>query len=111
MEDKTEPTYEDAPYTELALAQLALAATAQELADFLMEFVVVWRGWHRRPVEDAARFVRRAQEFLDRAVIVEKVSGASWEDIGDTLEITRQSATPSSARSPRSGRRRSSARS
>ncbi|WP_155127438.1 hypothetical protein [[Actinomadura] parvosata] len=92
MEDKTEPTYEDAPYTELALAQLALAATAQELADFLMEFVVVWRGWHRRPVEDAARFVRRAQEFLDRAVIVEKVSGASWEDIGDTLEITRQSA-------------------
>ncbi|MFC4117366.1 hypothetical protein [Nonomuraea zeae] len=87
-----EPTYEDAPYTEQSLAQLALAATAQELADFLIGFVAVWSDYNPRPVEDAARFVRRAQELLDRAVIVEKVGGASWEDIGDTLEITRQSA-------------------
>lgn len=92
MEDMTEPTYEDAPYTEQSLAQLALAATAQELADFLIGFVAVWSDYNPRPVEDAARFVRRAQELLDRAVIVEKVGGASWEDIGDTLEITRQSA-------------------
>jgi hypothetical protein len=35
MEDKTEPTYDDAPCTEQSLAQLALAATAQDLADFL----------------------------------------------------------------------------
>lgn len=92
MEDKTEPTYEDAPYTEQSLAQLALAATAQDLADFLIGFVAVWSDYNPRPVEDAARFVRRAQELLDRAVIVEKAGGASWEDIGDTLEITRQSA-------------------
>lgn len=92
MEDMTEPTYEDAPYTEQSLAQLALAATAQDLADFLMGFVAVWSDYNPRPVEDAARFVRRAQELLDRAVVVEKVGGASWEDIGDTLEITRQSA-------------------
>ncbi|MEU6721930.1 hypothetical protein ABZ897_61745 [Nonomuraea sp. NPDC046802] len=92
MEDKTEPTYEDAPYTEQSLAQLALAATAQDLADFLIGFVAVWPTSEPRPVEDAARFVRRAQELLDRAVIVEKVGGASWEDIGDTLEITKQSA-------------------
>uniref|UniRef100_UPI003F4948FD hypothetical protein n=1 Tax=Nonomuraea sp. CA-252377 TaxID=3240003 RepID=UPI003F4948FD len=71
---------------------MALAATAQDLADFLIGFVAVWSDSNPRPVEDAARFVRRAQELLDRAVIVEKVGGASWEDIGDTLEITRKSA-------------------
>ncbi|MFB4273195.1 hypothetical protein [Nonomuraea sp. GTA35] len=92
MEDKTEPTYEDAPYTEQSLAQLALAATAQDLADSLIGFVAVWSDYNPRPVEDAARFVRRVQELLDRAVILEKVGGASWEDIGDTLAITKQSA-------------------
>ncbi|MEV0149962.1 MULTISPECIES: hypothetical protein [unclassified Nonomuraea] len=91
MSDTSEPTYEDAPYTELSLAKLALAATAQELAEFAASFVAVYPG---RPdaVEDAARCLARAQELLERAVIAQRAAGDSWEDIGAALEITKQSA-------------------
>jgi hypothetical protein len=86
-------TDEDSPYTEVSRAQVVLAATAQELADYARGFV---RVYDDRPsallVDDAARAVVKAQALLRAAVVAARAAHVSWEDLGGALDITKQSA-------------------
>lgn len=76
-----------------ALARLALSAAAAELADYAATLVPTI-GWTRPGdhVELAAQLLNTAREVLDRAVVYEHDHGTSWREIGETLNVTKQTA-------------------
>lgn len=91
----------DAPFTNATRARLVMAAEAAELADFARAFVPIYEGelypgggarsdgsW----VDDAARLLAQAQRVFTATVVAERLGGASWQRIGDVLEMSRQSA-------------------
>ncbi|GAB2606577.1 hypothetical protein GCM10027168_44290 [Streptomyces capparidis] len=84
------------PYTETALARLMLSSAYREVADFAMGGVPTHYDNAEPPqgqyVEEAARLVHLAEEVLRRAVIYERERHTSWEEIGEALGITKQSA-------------------
>lgn len=44
------------------------------------------------PLEDAAELAEAAQELLTARVVAARLKGATWEDIGAALGMTRQGA-------------------
>jgi hypothetical protein len=86
-----------APYTRGALARLALGATAREVSDFARAMVPIasqtMSGDAAGGLADAARLVALAEELLQRAVVLAREEDrASWGDVGEALEMSRQAA-------------------
>jgi hypothetical protein len=97
----SEPPTSLAPYTDASLARLALAHEASELADSARAFVPIHPSELRSTggggtggsmIEDAARLRAQADQVLTLAVVYERLTGTSWEQIGEALGVTRQSA-------------------
>lgn len=82
-------------YGQVALARIAYSAAAAELSDASRSRVHTDSD-QGRPigefVDDALQLVARAAEVLDRAVVLERERGASWAQIGEKLEISKQAA-------------------
>ncbi|MBP5942607.1 hypothetical protein [Streptomyces acidiscabies] len=85
------------PYDNQALARIRLSDAYREVAESALHGVGTWydkssftgQGSY---VEEAARLVSRAEDVLRCAVIYERESRSSWEDIGGALGVTRQTA-------------------
>lgn len=85
----------DTNYPAAALAQLALSESARRTAEHAAALVPAPApdgGTEADEVHRAAALLADAQVVLDRAVVAARERGASWQAIGDQLEITRQSA-------------------
>jgi len=83
------------PFNHRARARLALCQAARQLAEQAGALVPTTGDGHRQPgawVQEAAQLAEGAREVLERAVIVERERGASWEDIGAALKTSRQAA-------------------
>lgn len=95
MAEMTEVTPDEkAPLSDASLARLAVAAAAQDLADFARAFVSIGSTRHSSggELEDGQKLVAKAEYVLERLVVFERVAGASWEDIGSGLSMARQNA-------------------
>ena len=82
-------------YPSRARARLALSAACRELSDRARSQVPTLSDGRAHPgeyVEAARALVALAGECLERAVVYERERGTTWEAIGETLGITRQSA-------------------
>lgn len=85
------------PFTETALARLMLSFALHEAAECALGGMAtgddasstVGPGDY---VREAARLIRLAEEVQRWAAIYERERGTSWEEIGEALGITRQSA-------------------
>uniref|UniRef100_A0AAU2JXX9 Sigma-70 family RNA polymerase sigma factor n=1 Tax=Streptomyces sp. NBC_00049 TaxID=2903617 RepID=A0AAU2JXX9_9ACTN len=85
------------PYTLAALARLMLSNAHRDIAETALSSVAtqddssatVAPGDFVRKATELLRLAERAQRS---AVVYERKRGASWEDIGDALGITKQSA-------------------
>ncbi|MGA4979291.1 hypothetical protein [Streptomyces cinereoruber] len=85
------------PYTEKALARLMLSYALHETAEAALSGMatgddassMVGPGDY---VREAARLTRLAEDVQRWAAVYERERGTSWEEIGDALGITRQSA-------------------
>ncbi|MEV7535374.1 hypothetical protein [Streptomyces hydrogenans] len=85
------------PYTEQALARLMLSDAYREVAETALKRIgtaddsssTVAPGDF---VREAAELVRLAEDVQRRAAIYERERRTSWEEIGEALGITRQSA-------------------
>lgn len=91
----------EAEYTDASRARLVLSAEARELADTASQLVSIGESELRRDgtattmgvhVETAAWLADRAHQLLTRAVVFERLGGASWQRIGTALGISKQSA-------------------
>lgn len=85
----------DVTWPRRALARLALGHAAAELAEHSTGMVLTVSDLWGRPneyVAQAAQLVAAAREVLDRAVIYARERGASWADIGESLDVSRQAA-------------------
>jgi hypothetical protein len=83
------------PLSDAALARLAHANACRELSDQARGQVRTHSdGWlsGAELVEDAVRLVRQAEEVLELAVAAVRAQSVPWQEIGDRLEITKQSA-------------------
>ncbi|MFD4190807.1 hypothetical protein [Amycolatopsis thermoflava] len=85
---------EQAPLSDASLARLAVAAAAQDLADFARAFVSISGTRHSSggELEDGQKLVAKAEYVLERLVVFERVAGPRWEDIGSGLSVARQNA-------------------
>ncbi|MFE2962008.1 hypothetical protein [Nocardia tengchongensis] len=82
-------------YSTQALARLVLSELMSEVADHAASLVPTIGDDDDRAgemVEAARGLLSMAQEALVRAVLYERSRHTSWEEIGEVLEITRQSA-------------------
>lgn len=85
------------PYTEQALARLMLCDAYKETAELALHGITtrydgssfVGGGSY---IEEAARLLTHAEEVLNWAAVYERERGTSWEEIGEALGITKQSA-------------------
>ncbi|MCK9250786.1 MAG: hypothetical protein M0P31_17645 [Solirubrobacteraceae bacterium] len=81
--------------SDAALTRLAHANACSELSDRARGQVRTHTdAWLQGAelVEDAARLVRQAEGVLELAVAVVRAQSVSWQEIGDRLEVTKQSA-------------------
>ncbi|MBB4930747.1 hypothetical protein F4561_001567 [Lipingzhangella halophila] len=84
-----------ADYTESDRARLFLSSVAGALAEQAIRLAETWDDGDRFPAAlaaDAVPLGKLATKALDYAVVTARVRGASWEDIGEQLGMTRQSA-------------------
>ncbi|MFG3229389.1 hypothetical protein ACGF07_32030 [Kitasatospora sp. NPDC048194] len=91
----TDPGTDRYAYSRTALARLALSHELAGLADRAAAGVPTVNDAFTNPGEsvgDALHLVELAQEVLARAVVYERQRGASWEKIGEQLDVARQSA-------------------
>ncbi|WP_189602340.1 hypothetical protein [Streptomyces lateritius] len=98
MSPQTDTSAEpDHPYTRGALARLMLSDAHRDTAETALSRV----GTHDDSsgtvapgdfVREAAELLRLAEHAQRRAVVYERERGTSWEDIGEALGITKQSA-------------------
>ncbi|MFI9214272.1 hypothetical protein ACIGW7_39855 [Streptomyces sp. NPDC053253] len=85
------------PYTETALARLMLSHALRETAECALHGMAtgddasstVGPGDY---VREAARLARLAEDVQRWAAVYERERGTSWEEVGEALNITRQSA-------------------
>ena len=76
--------------TALGRARVAFAVAASEVSDYARDLVgdVAAPPAHPGALLRQVRLLRVADlTLLDRAVIVERLSGASWDDIADALSL------------------------
>ncbi|MGW0705975.1 hypothetical protein ACWD4G_08410 [Streptomyces sp. NPDC002643] len=90
-----------APYTDAARARLVMAYEACELSDLARAAVPIGQhelnpdGTTHSPgtvLADAARVLAAAHQLLEAAAVFERMAGADWQLIGDTLDISPQTA-------------------
>lgn len=82
-------------YTNRSLARLAYSDAARELAERLVSTADPSSdAWGRGAslTEDANEILTAARELLAAAVVADRQRGCSWADVGNSLEVTRQSA-------------------
>jgi hypothetical protein len=83
------------PYSDSSLGRLAFSQACRDLSDLARAHVATYADAHLRPgelLEEAGRLVAGAEQALRMAVVAERLRGASWAQIGETLGVTRQSA-------------------
>ncbi|MFF8387777.1 hypothetical protein ACF053_29625 [Streptomyces kanasensis] len=85
------------PFTETALARLMLSYALRETAECALGGMATGDDASStvRPgdyIREAARLMRLAEDVQRWAAIYERERGTSWEEIGEALGITRQSA-------------------
>ncbi|MFD9903390.1 hypothetical protein [Streptomyces sp. NPDC059063] len=89
------------PYTDAARARVVLAHEACALAELARAAVPIGAhelnpdGTLRSPgaaLADAAGIVAAAHHLLEAAVVVERLGGASWQLVGDTLGVAERTA-------------------
>ncbi|MFB6961790.1 hypothetical protein ACFCYB_33595 [Streptomyces sp. NPDC056309] len=89
------------PYTDAARARLLMAYDACVLADLARGAVPIGAhelntdGTTRAPgavLADAARVLAAARRFFETAAVFERMGGADWQLIGDTLGVSPQAA-------------------
>jgi hypothetical protein len=82
-------------YTSAQLARLAHADAVYELSEHLISHASAYADSYGRGAfltEEAAQVVTEALKLLIAAVVADRLRGASWSDVGDALDITKQSA-------------------
>lgn len=82
-------------YSRAARLRVALSHAAAEASDTARSLVPAWADSAvvgGELVAGAARLVAQAREVLALAVAYERRRGASWEDIGEALGVSRQAA-------------------
>src|SRR6266704_6038762 len=81
-------------YSRKSQARIALSVAAREVSDEARGLVPADdRGSGvGEIVERAVQLVDRTRDVLERAVVYEREEGASWQDIGAALGISRQTA-------------------
>src|SRR6266496_1662677 len=82
-------------YSDSSLGRLAFSQACRDLSDLARAHVATFADAHLRPgelLEEAGRLVAGAEQALRMAVVAERLRGASWAQIGETLGVTRQSA-------------------
>ncbi|MFI2764888.1 hypothetical protein ACH5A3_39670 [Streptomyces echinatus] len=85
------------PYTEAALARIMLCDAYRQVAEAALARIptdcdgsdLTGSG---DAVRAAASLLARAEDVMRRAAVYERERGTSWEEIGDALGITKQSA-------------------
>lgn len=91
----------DAPYTDATRARLEAAFAAYELADLARAAVPIGArelspdgtaGSGRPMLADAAHVLAAARRFFEAAAVFERVGGADWQLVGDTLGISASTA-------------------
>ncbi|MFD4412471.1 hypothetical protein [Streptomyces sp. NPDC058475] len=85
------------PYTETALARLMLCDAYREIAETALARIPTDSDGSdfTEPggfVREAASLMSLAEDVMRRAAVYERERGTSWEDIGDALGVTKQSA-------------------
>ncbi|WP_405791996.1 hypothetical protein [Streptomyces sp. NBC_01506] len=97
----THAPLEAAPYTDATRARLEVAFAAYELADLARAAVPIGEdelspeGSARSrctTLADAAHVLGAARRFLEAAAVFERVGGADWQLIGDTLNLSARTA-------------------
>lgn len=90
-----------APYTDATRARLEVAFAAYELADLARAAVPIAEhelspdGTARTggaTLADAAYVLRAARRFFEAAAVFERVAGADWQLVGDTLGVSAHTA-------------------
>ncbi|TXL89806.1 hypothetical protein [Streptomyces sp. IB2014 016-6] len=90
-----------APYTDATRARLEVAFAAYELADLARAAVPI--GEHElspdgtgrsagATLADAAHVLGAARRFFEAAAVFERMAGADWELVGDTLGVSARAA-------------------
>src|SRR3954451_25482954 len=82
-------------YSFADLQRIAYMAACQQLSERARGQVSTDGDAYRRPgelVDDALALVRDAEDVLRLAVAAERAAATSWQEIGERLEVTRQSA-------------------
>lgn len=90
-----------APYTDATRARLVMAYEACELADLARAAVPIGEhelnpdGTVHSPgamLADAARVLGAAHRFFEAAAVFERLGGASWQLIGDVMDVAAHTA-------------------
>ncbi len=82
-------------YTPSRLARLTHAHAAYELSDRLVSVACTHSDGYGRGAfltEEAAQVLSDAQALLAAAVVADRLRGASWSEVGESLQISKQSA-------------------
>src|SRR5215204_3594062 len=82
-------------FTHAQLHRIAYMAACRELSDGARGQVSTYGDGHRRPGEliaDAVALRHEAEDVVRLAVAAERAAGTSWQEIGERLDVTRQSA-------------------
>lgn len=105
MKADAEPAVETPlPYTDEARVRLMLCSAYREVAELALSGAATWADSSKEPgsdAADAARLVVLAKEVRLIALLLERVHGTSWEQIGEALEMQRQGAHRKFARQVR----------
>src|SRR4051794_585293 len=82
-------------YSFAELHRIAYMAACQQLSDRARGQVSTYGDAYRRPgelVDDALALLRQAEDALRLAVAAERAAATSWQEIGERLDVTRQSS-------------------
>src|SRR3954471_18149437 len=82
-------------YSFAELHRIAYMAACRELSERARGQVSTDGDAYRRPgelVDDALALVRHAEDVLRLAVAAERAAATSWQEMGERLEVPRQSA-------------------
>src|SRR4051794_13463754 len=82
-------------YSFAELHRIAYMAACQQLSERARGQVSTDGDAYRRPgelIDDALALLRQAEQVLRLAVAAERAAATSWQEIGERLDVTRQSA-------------------
>ena len=89
------------PWTEATRARLVLSAEAAEMADYLQGFVSIGEHELREDgsapgagsvVDEANRLSAMTRRVLEAAVVYARLGRLTWDEVGNALDVRRQSA-------------------